>query len=125
MILKYSKNDIYEIHAPNTIALFTDMMKSETNKNYLTLKQCAKILYSLSQSVVGWTENDYRNFIGTLNATTISYYVTQTTNSKGTHMTINRDNIQVCKNDLDYLLKLFSTIIPLMILDRKKKLYIE
>ena len=125
MILKYSKNDTYEIHAPNTIALFMDMMKSETNKNYLTLKQCAKILYSLSQSVVGWTENDYRNFIGTLNSTTITYYVTQSTNNKGTHMTINRDNIQVCKNDLDYLLKLFSTIIPLMILDRKKKLYIE
>ena len=125
MILKYSKNDLYEIHAPNTCALLTDMIKSETNKKYITLKQCAKILYSLSQSVVSWTENDYKNFIGTLNATTITYYVTQITNNKGTHMIINRDNIQTCKNDLDYLLKLFSNIVPLMILDRKKKLYIE
>ena len=125
MILKYSKNDMYEIHAPNTCALLIDMIKSETNKNYITLKQGARILYSLSQSVVGWNENDYRNFIGTLNSTTITYYVTQTTNSKGQKFTINRDNIQTCKNDLDYLLKLFSTIIPLMILDRKKKLYIE
>ena len=26
MILKYSKNDIYEIHAPNTCALLIDMI---------------------------------------------------------------------------------------------------
>lgn len=125
MKLKYSKKDVYEIHAPNTIALFTDMMRSETNKKYLTLKQCARILYSLSQSVVGWTENDYKTFIGTLNSTTITYYTTQTTNNKGVHVTINRDNIQTCKNDLDYLLKLFSTIIPLMIMDRRRRLYVE
>ena len=125
MKLKYNKNNIWEIHAPNTIALFTDMMKSETSKKYLTLKQCARILYSLSQSVVGWTDEEYKRFIGTLNSTTMTYYVTQTTNNKGQHITINRDNIQVCKNDLEYLLKLFSTIIPLMILDRKRKLYVE
>ena len=125
MVLKYSKNDIYEIHAPNTIALFMDMMKSETNKKYLTLKQCARILYSLSQSVVIWKDESYKAFIGKLSATTMTYYVTQTTNNKGQHIIINRDNIQTCKNDLDYLLKLFSTIIPLMILDKKKKLYIE
>lgn len=125
MILKYGKTDTFEIHAPNTIALFTDMMKSETDKKYLTLNQCAKILYSLSQSVVGWTENDYKNFIGTLNSTTITYYTTQITNNKGVHMSINRDNVQTCKNDLDYLLKLFSTIIPLMIMDKKKKLFVE
>ena len=63
MILRYGKNNIWEIHAPNICALFTDMMKSETNKNYITLNQGARILYSLSQSVVSWNENDYKNFI--------------------------------------------------------------
>lgn len=125
MNLRYGKDNIWEIHAPNTCALFTDIMKSETNKNYITLKQGARILYSLSQSVVGWTEDNYKTFIGSLKQETMSFYTTKTQNSKGNNLTITRENIQFIKNDLEYLLKLFSTIIPLMILDKKFRLFVE
>lgn len=125
MILRYGKNNIWEIHAPNTCALFTDMMKSETNKNYITLNQGARILYSLSQSVVSWNENDYKNFIGSLKQETMSFYTTKTQNNKGNGLIITRENINFIKNDLEFLLKLFSTIIPLMILDKKFKLFVE
>lgn len=125
MILRYGKDNIWELHSPNICNLFTDMMKSETKKNYITLKQCARILYSLSQSVVGWNETDYKNFIGTLKEETASFYITKTSSNKGSSRTITRENINTVKNDLDYLLKLFSTIIPLMILDKKFRLFVE
>ena len=125
MKLRYGKDIAWELHTPNICALFMEMMKSETKKNYLTLKQCSKILYSLSQSVVGWTEIDYKNFIGSLKEETSSFYMTKTSNSKGNSLTITRENISVVKNDLEFLLKLFSTIVPLMILDRKFKLFVE
>lgn len=125
MNLRYGKNNVWEIHAPNTCALFTDMMKSETNKNYITLKQCARILYSLSQSIVNWNEMDYKLFIGSLKQETMSFYTTKIQNNKGNNLTITRENISFVKNDLEYLLKLFSTIIPLMILDKKFRLYVE
>jgi flagellar basal body rod protein FlgB len=82
-------------------------------------------LYSFSQSVVGWTEDNYKTFIGSLKQETMSFYTTKTQNNKGSSLTITRENIQFIKNDLEYLLKLFSTIIPLMILDKKFKLFVE
>lgn len=124
MKLTYDKNNEWNLISPNTIALFTDMMKSETNKNYLTLKQCAKILYSLSQSLVVWTEQEYKSFINSLSDKTISFYITKTTNSKNQKNIVTRENVMFMKNDLEFLLKLFSTIIPLMILDRKRKLFV-
>lgn len=125
MILKYNKNNSWEILAPNTKSLFTDLMKSETNKKYLTIKECAKILYSLTQSVVTWNEDEYIAFIKTLKKDTMNYYMTKSSNSKGTHFSITRENTNTIKNDLDYLWKLFSIIVPLMILDRKNKLFVE
>lgn len=125
MILYYDKTNKWEIINPSIIALMNDMKNSYANKKYITMNECSKILYSLSQSLIAWNENDYRVFIGTLNDDTMMYYSTITSGNQGKKIIVNRDNINNVKNDLDFLLKLFSTILPSMILDRKKKLFVE
>jgi hypothetical protein len=124
MKLKYGKNE-WEIKAPNICNLCIDIIESETNKKYLTLRECAKILYSLNQSVVVWNENEYKNFIGSLKQGTSLFYMTETSNSKGKSFSITRENVLFMKNSLEYLLKVFSSIVSSMILDRKFRLYIE
>ena len=62
MKLFYNKNTSLEVIAPNTISLLKFMIGMETKKNYINLKQCATILYSLNQSIVVWNENEYEKF---------------------------------------------------------------
>lgn len=125
MTLFYDKNNRWEIIAPNLICLLTDMIRSETEKDYLTLRETSRLLYSISQSVVGWSESDYKHFIGSLKDETMSYYRTNLQSSKGKSFMITRENTNIMKNDMEFLLKLFSTILPLMVLDRKKKLFFK
>lgn len=125
MTLYYNKENRWDIHSPNTSSLLIDMIKSETDKNYLTLRQTSRVLYSLSQCVVGWSEADFKHFIGSLPDNTMSFYTTKLQSKKGTNYTITRENINFIKSDMEFLLKLFSTILPLMVLDRKKKLLIQ
>ena len=124
MILKYKGNE-WKITAPNTSMLLHDMIKSETNKKYITLRQCAKLLYSISNSLVVWNDNEYKAFIGSLDNETSSFYRTKMSSSKGNNYMVNRENINTMKNDFDYLLKLFSVIQSSMIIDRKFKLFVE
>ena len=124
MTLKLDKNNTWLINTPNMINLFTEMMKSETNKKYLTLNQCSKILYSINQSIALWGNDEYIKFINSLNESTMMYYTTNNLTTKGQKTIITRENIQTVKNDFDYLLKLFSYILPLMILNKKHKLMV-
>jgi hypothetical protein len=124
MTLKLDKNNIWSINTPNMINLFTEMMKSETNKKYLTLNQCSKILYSINQSIVLWGNDEYIKFINSLNESTMMFYTTNNLTTKGQKTIITRENIQTVKNDFDYLLILFSSILPLMILNKKHKLMV-
>jgi hypothetical protein len=97
------------------------MVTSELNqKNYNVkcffsyLKYYILVCTSLQiQGVTDWEQE------------TMSFYTTKTQNNKGNNLTITRENISFVRNDLEYLLKLFSTIIPLMILDKKFRLYVE
>ena len=124
MTLKLDKNNTWLINTPNMINLFTEMMKSETNKKYLTLNQCSKILYSINQSIALWGNDEYIKFINSLNESTMMYYTTNNLTTKGQKTIITRENIQTVKNDFDYLLKLFSYILILMILNKKHKLMV-
>ena len=124
MTLKLDKNNIWSMNTPNLINLFTEMMKSETDKKYLTLNQCSKILYSINQSIVLWENDEYIKFINSLNESTMMYYTTNNLTTKGQKTIITRENIQTVKNDFDYLLILFSSILPLMILNKKHKLMV-
>jgi hypothetical protein len=71
MTLKLDKNNIWSMNTPNLINLFTEMMKSETDKKYLTLNQCSKILYSINQSIVLWGNDEYIKFINSLKNSSI------------------------------------------------------
>jgi len=124
MTLKLDKNNIWSMNTPNLINLFTEMMKSETDKKYLTLNQCSKILYSINQSIVLWGNDEYIKFINSLNESTMMFYTTNNLTTKGQKTIITRENIQTVKNDFDYLLILFSSILPLMILNKKHKLMV-
>ena len=124
MTLKLDKNNIWSMNTPNLINLFTEIMKSETDKKYLTLNQCSKILYSINQSIVLWGNDEYIKFINSLNESTMMYYTTNNLTTKGQKTIITRENIQTVKNDFDYLLILFSSILPLMILNKKHKLMV-
>ena len=124
MTLKLDKNNTWSMNTPNLINLFTEMMKSETNKKYLTLNQCSKILYSINQSIVLWGNDEYIKFINSLNESTMMFYTTNNLTTKGQKTIITRENIQTVKNDFDYLLILFSSILPLMILNKKHKLMV-
>jgi len=124
MTLKLDKNNTWSMNTPNMINLFTEMMKSETNKKYLTLNQCSKILYSINQSIVLWGNDEYIKFINSLNESTMMFYTTNNLTTKGQKTIITRENIQTVKNDFDYLLILFSSILPLMILNKKHKLMV-
>ena len=125
MKLFYKKDISLEIVAPNTISLLKFMIGMETKKNYINLKQCANILYILNQSIVVWNENEYENFIGRLPQEVGSYYMTINANQKGKFTSINRNNVETLKNDFDYLRKLFTNILSSMIIEGKKKLFIE
>ena len=124
MMLYYDKNNSYEIKAPNIITLFSSMVKSETNKNYLTLKQCAKIAYTLNQSIVNWNDDDYVKFIGSFDVTLADYYMTVNSNQKGQFKTITKRNVETLKESFDFMLKLFINIMSSMIIDGKRKLFI-
>lgn len=124
MRLYYDKNNSYEIKAPNIITLFSSMVKLETNKNYLTLKQCAKIAYTLNQSIVNWNDDDYVKFIGSFDVTLADYYMTVNSNQKGQFKTITKRNVETLKESFDFMLKLFINIMSSMIIDGKRKLFI-
>ena len=124
MRLYYDKNNSYEIKAPNIIILFSSMVKSETNKNYLTLKQCAKIAYTLNQSIVNWNNDDYVKFIGSFDVNLADYYMTVNSNQKGQFKTITKCNVETLKESFDFMLKLFINIMSSMIIDGKRKLFI-
>jgi hypothetical protein len=51
--------------------------------------------------------------------------MTKLSNGKGITYTITRENINNIKNCLDYLMKLFSIILSSMVMDKKKKLFME
>ncbi len=125
MKLLYNKNTSFDVLAPNTSALLKFMIGMETKKNYMNLKQCATILYTLNQSIVVWNENEYENFIGKLPQEVSSYYMTINANQKGKFTSINRNNVETLKNDFNYLGKLFTNILSSMIIEGKKKLFIK
>ena len=125
MKLFYNKNTSLEVIAPNTMSLLKFMIGMETKKNYMNLKQCAGILYSLNQSIVVWNENEYEKFIGKLPQEVGSFYMTINANQKGKFTSINRNNVETLKNDFNYLGKLFTNILSSMIIDGKKKLFIK
>lgn len=121
----YYKNNEWEILAPNTIALLKEIMYRENKyKNYLTLKQCSRILYTINQAYVVWNDDNYIDFIGHLSETSLIFYTTKQSNSKGTKYKTEKSNVVTIKNDFEYILKLFSSILPSMIIDRKFRLYI-
>ena len=120
MKLSYDKDTSLEVVAPNITALMKFMIGLETKKNYINLKQCAGILYSLNQSIVVWNENEYEKFIGKLPQEVGLFYMTINANQKGKFTSINRNYIETLKNDLNYLCKLFTYILSSMIIDGKK-----
>ena len=125
MKLSYDKDTSLEVIAPNTIALLKFMIGMETKKNYINLKQCATILYTLNDSIVVWNENEYEKFIRKLPQEVGSFYMTINANQKGKFTSINRNNVETLKNDFNYLCKLFTNILSSMIIDGKKKLFIK
>lgn len=125
MKLYYDKDNSWEIKSPNAIALLNSIIKSETNKNYLTLRQCAKVIYTMNSSIVLWKDNDYIDFIGKFETQLENFYITINSNNKGKFKTITKFNVESLKNDFDFLFKLFSYIVSSMIIDRKRKLYIN
>jgi hypothetical protein len=125
MRIYYDKHDSWKIDAPNTIALLSAIIKSETNKKFINLKQCAKIVYTLNQSVTLWSENEYKEFIGRFDVDLASHYMTVSSNQKGQFRTINRNNTETLRNDFIFLCRLFTNILTSMIMDGKKKLFIE
>ena len=125
MKLFYNKNTSLEVIAPNTMSLLKFMIGMETKKNYMNLKQCATILYTLNQSIVVWNENEYENFIGKLPQEVGSFYMTINANQKGIFTSINRNNVETLKNDFNYLCKLLTNILSSMVIAGKKKLFIK
>ena len=125
MKLSYDKNTSFDVLAPNTSSLLKFMIEMETKKNYMNLKQCATILYALNQSIVVWNENEYENFIGKVPQEVGSFYMMINANQKGKFTSINRNNVETLKNDLNYLCKLFTNILSSMIIEGKKKLFIK
>ena len=125
MKLFYNKDTSLEVIAPNTIALLKFMIGMDTKKNYINLKQCATILYTLNDSIVVWNENEYEKFIRKLPQEVGSFYMKINANQKGKFTSINRNNVETLKNDFNYLCKLFTNILSSMIIDGKKKLFIK
>lgn len=125
MKLYYNKEKPTEILSPNASSLLKFMINMETNKKYINLKQCARILYILNQSIVVWNDENYKEFIGKLPQEISSFYMTINSNKNGKFTVINRNNVKTLKNDFNFLFKLFSNIISLMIMDGKKKLFIK
>ena len=125
MKLYYDKDSFLEVVAPNTQSLLKFMIEIQTNKKYMKLKECANILYILNQSIVIWSDKEYEIFIGKLPQDVGCYYMTINANQKGKTTIINRNNVETLKNDFDFLLKLFSNIIPSMIMLGKKKLFMK
>ena len=122
MKLQY-KGESWEVVAPNTSSLLKEIIGTETKKKYLTLKNCARMLYTFNQAWVIWQDSNYIDFVGHLSEQTRQFYTTKESSSKGVSYRMERNNVQTIKNDFEYFVKLFSIIIPSMIIDRKRKLY--
>ena len=120
----YYKNESWEVVAPNTSLLLKEIINNETKKKHLTLKNCARILYTFNQAWVTWNDKNYIDFVGHLSEQTRQFYITKESSSKGVSYRMERNNVQTIKNDFEYIIKLFSAILPSMIIDTKFKLYI-
>lgn len=125
MNLYYDKNNSWKINSPSTVNLCSHIFLLEKTKKYLTIKQCARLSYIMNQSVSIWTDDDYMEFLKKSSNDLSESYMTVMKSSKGQHNIINRENIDMLKNDFELIMKLLSHIIACMILDNKKKLYID
>jgi hypothetical protein len=121
----YYKDINWQIVAPNTEALIKEIISKETNKKYLTLKQCSKILYTFNQAWVVWNDHNYNTFVGNLSESTRNFYMTRIASQQGVSLRMERNNLITIKNDFEYIVKLFASIVPSMILDHKSRLYFE
>lgn len=126
MVLFYNKNNSWEIVNPNLITLLNSIISSEKGKRkYLNLKQIARMVYTLNNSLVIWQDDDFIKFISTFDENLGKLYKTINSNQKGTFVSISRNNVESLKNDLQFLHKLFVQILSSMIIDHKRRLFFK
>ena len=125
MVLAYDKDNQWEINSPSVLNLLVHITEclNKFTKKYMSIKDCAKLIYVMNQSVNNWTDDDYLEFLKKSPNNLITSYTTVMKSSKGERTIINRENVNVLKKDFEFLRKLLSHILACMVLDSKKKLY--